>query len=205
MGRLAHAPLVPPIQVTRTSCPRRRSRSARRPARMPRPRPPLVAAQNHELLAARRVPYPHRVVSGPADDPLAIRRERDGRTSPVWPLRTEAPRRSPRSTGAPCRRRTAHDPSAIWREGYGVDRLIVAHAGNERSLPRAASHTRTFASADPLTMRAPSGEKRGGRESTPMAAKDQEFLAARCVPNPHCAVLRSAHDPIAIGRERRWH
>ncbi len=39
---------------------------------------PLMAAQDQELLAARRVPHPNRVVQGPADDARAIRREPGG-------------------------------------------------------------------------------------------------------------------------------
>ena len=52
---------------------------------------PLMAAQDQQLRAARRVPHPHRVVPGPADDPRAVRRERrPSTTAPSWPRRTSS-------------------------------------------------------------------------------------------------------------------
>ena len=117
-----------PAAVTRSSWPRRtrsssplaashtRTVSSSDPLTMRAPsgenaaaETPLMAAQDQQLLAARRVPHPHRLVVGPAHDARAIGRERRCRDPVLVATQTSSAARSPRPRPAACRPRPARD------------------------------------------------------------------------------------------------
>ena len=162
-----------------------------------------MTAQHHDFSAGLGVPQPHRVIRRPAHDARAIGRETGRPESALVAAQDQdlgAARRVPhshrvcRKTRSRCARHRARNrPPGQPLRGR-------AAPGPRRRSPRPTPAP--WCPQDPLTMRAPSGEKPAAK-TVSRVAQDQDLGAARRVPHSHRGVLRPAHDARAIGRETR--